>query len=501
MRIVLLLAGCLLAGVSGYTQLPDTQLPLQQDHLKSQMYFLASDHLAGRRTGSPGNTTAAHFIASHYAGYGLTSPEGADNYFQHIPFEAAGTPATARLTIGEQVFEQGENLLMISGGAVDMKGRIIFAGHGWVDAETDHDDYAELDVRDKVVVVLPGPPGNKNPQAIFEATSRKIALASERGAAGLVEIYQLPFPWTAFKNFFQGENLRVADTTNVRPDLPYGWLNPGKDNNIIRTLQADKKLKAALNSSGAEVRRLSSQNVIGVLEGSDPELKDEYLLITAHYDHVGVGSEGGGQYSEQDSIFNGARDNAFGTIALLSAARVLSENRPARSVIFLAVTAEEIGLLGSGYYADNPLIPLEQTIFNLNTDGAGYNVTDAVSVIGYGRTGTDDELDAALAEEGLRVIADPAPEQGLFDRSDNVNFARKGVPALTFSPAFENFDAEIMRYYHQVTDNPETIDFDYLYRFCRAFARTAHRIANAGELPRWIEGDKYEAAGKQLYDH
>jgi Zn-dependent M28 family amino/carboxypeptidase len=165
----------------------------------------------------------------------------------------------------------------------------------------------------------------------------------------------------------------------------------------------------------------------------------------------------------------------------------------------LAVTGEEVGLLGSQYYASQPLVPLENTIFNLNTDGAGYNDITKVSMLGFGRTGTDQELENAAAAAGLSIIADPAPEQGLFDRSDNVSFARMGVPALTLSPGFQSFDAEIQKYYHQVTDEADSIDFEYLYKYCKVFVEAARNIANMETLPFWKEGDKYEQSGKDLY--
>ena len=156
-------------------------------------------------------------------------------------------------------------------------------------------------------------------------------------------------------------------------------------------------------------------------------------------------------------------------------------------------------LLGSAYYADHPLIPLEKVIFNFNTDGAGYSETGAVSVFGWDRTGTNEMLEAGVKPFDLEIIPDPAPEQGLFDRSDNVSFARKGVPALTFSPGFREFDAEILQHYHQVTDEADSIDYDYLTKYCKAFAHCCRMIANSPNKPVWAEGDKYEEAGKELY--
>lgn len=488
-----------LGSLTGQSTYDAPEFQMDREEIEVQLHFLASDHLAGRRTGSPGNDIAAHYIAAHLEAYGYQPPEGHGSYFQKIPFQASEAPAQFGMNINKKDLQPTEDFLIMSGPAKEIrKAKGIFAGHGWVDAESDHDDYAGLDVEGKVVFVLPGPPGNKNPMATFEAIPTKQKLAAERGAVALIELYQLPFPWTMFANFAGGETMRVDDNEEEEsPDLVYGWMN-NNDAISFEDIQANEKMRIALNSTGYQERRLYSNNVIGVLEGTDPDLKNEYLLLTAHFDHVGVGEQGG-QYTEQDSIFNGARDNAFGTVALLQAAKALSEDRPKRSVIILAVTGEELGLLGSAYYAENPLVPLEQTIFNLNTDGAGYNTTDAISIFGWSRTGTNDHVEMGLSPFGLDVIGDPAPEQGLFDRSDNVSFAKKGIPALTFSPGFNEFDAEILKNYHQVTDEASTLDFAYVKKFCQAYARTARLIANDPARPIWVEGDKYEEAGKQLY--
>ncbi|MEM9528447.1 MAG: M28 family peptidase, partial [Bacteroidota bacterium] len=280
--------------------------------------------------------------------------------------------------------------------------------------------------------------------------------------------------------------------------IPYGFIKT--EDSFVESLQARKKgLKGGMSSSGIEVDKIESFNVGGVLEGADPELKDEYMIMTAHFDHVGVGKQGGGAFTEQDSIFNGARDNAFGTISLLASARAFAEKKPRRSIIILAVTGEEMGLLGSKYYAENPLIPLKNTIYNFNTDGAGYNDKSAIVLMGAGRTGIDEEVETAAAVFGKTVIGNPAPEQGLYDRSDNVSFAAKGVPALTFSQGFAEMDEEIFKYYHQVTDNPESIDMDYLREYCQIYTLAARLIANKDKRPYWVEGDKYEEAGDKLY--
>lgn len=465
--------------------------------IRVQMEFLAGDFLAGRYTGSPGNDVAAEYIAAHLRAYGYTSPEGVEDFKQYVPFKASKPPVSSSMTVNKKSLEAGKDFIILSGPAANLKGSGVFAGHGWVDAETDHDDYANLDVKGKVVFVLPGPPGAKDPGSIVGAMRQKRELAEARGAAALVELYQLPFPWAMFANYFGGESLQLADEEKSDSKIVYAWLNK-TEALPFTTVQTAKKLQVSLRSTGFISNPVRSQNVVGVLEGSDPALKDEYLLITAHFDHVGVGKQGGA-YTPADSIFNGARDNAFGTIALLNTAKALAELRPARSVIILAVTGEEIGLLGSEYYANHPVVPLEQVIFNFNTDGAGYNDTGAVAIIGWNRTGTNEMLVAGSTPFGLRIIEDPAPEQGLFDRSDNVSFARRGVPALSFSPGFVEFDDAMMKYYHQVGDEPATIDYAYLTKYCQAFAHSCRFIANHPTRPQWAAGDKYEAAGKALY--
>ena len=288
----------------------------------------------------------------------------------------------------------------------------------------------------------------------------------------------------------------MPSTTTATAPVAHLWINNA--NNQYKQLK-EAGQTATLRTSGRPRTPAPSANVAGIIEGTDPRLKDEYVVLSAHFDHIGIGKQGGSPYQPADSIFNGARDNAFGTVSIMMAAKALMQERPKRSVLVLALTGEEVGLLGSNYYAEHPLVPLKQTIFDLNTDGAGYNDTTLISVIGLERTGAKAEIETAAKAAGLGVFAEPAPEQGLFDRSDNVSFAAKGVPAPTFSPGFKTFDEAIGKYYHQAIDNPESLDFNYVYRFCQAYAHAARLIANRPTRPQWSAGDKYEAAGKALY--
>ena len=479
----------------------DRSLPefdFSQLQLAGQMHFLASDFLAGRRTGSIGNEVAAEYIAAQLRGYGYGPINEADSsYFQSVPLSRVNPPLEASLRVGDSTYVLNEDIIVLRGPAAEATAQVVYANYGWVDEETGHNDYENLDVRGKIVVTRAGIPGDPGQQGIFTGMGRKAELAADAGAVAVFEIYSLPYPWEGFRGYLGGERMSVSDGTEPAT-IPYGFVNFA--NASVRDLQdAPNGLPGRVVSSGLRVEDMGSRNVGGILRGSDPDLADEYILMTAHFDHVGVGAQGGGFYSAEDSIFNGARDNAFGTISLLAAARAFAEVPPRRSVIILAVTGEELGLLGSKYYAENPLVPLDQTVFNFNTDGAGYDDTTAVSLIGANRTGIDPQVQAAAAAFGKSVINDPAPEQGLFDRSDNVSFAALGVPALTFSGGTTGFSDEIMRYYHQVVDNPETINMQYLKEYCQVFTLAARLIANRDTVPFWVEGDKYEAAGKTLY--
>lgn len=503
MKKILILSAAFLLLILNSNQaqnkLPEMQLT--KADIEAHMRFLASDELQGRRTGEMGNNIAARYIAAHFEAFGLKKAGGLDSYYQPFFLEKSSPPQNASLTLNGMEYALGEDFLILSGAATELSTEAVFAGHGWVDAEAGRDDYKGLDVKGKVVFVLPGTSDDQDRREAITAGAAKRKIAAERGAAALIELYRIEqFPWNYFRRGYARERLEVLEGEPSAEDaeLVYGFFKEPSPNPII-DLQAGKAMEVSLKTDAAKREILPTQNVIGVVEGTDPQLKDEYVLLTAHYDHVGVGKQGGGAYTAQDSIFNGARDNAMGTVAVLAAAEALAQAPPKRSVILLAVTGEEVGLLGSRYYADHPVIPLEKIIFNFNVDTGGYNNTKVVGIVGHGRTGTDALLDAGLAPFGLKVDPNPAPEQGLFDRSDNVAFARKGVPCLTFTPGFDAFDEELLKYYHQVADNPDTIDYDYLHKFCQAYAHSARQVADRKEKPFWVAGDKYYEAGVNLY--
>ncbi|MEM6698078.1 MAG: M28 family peptidase, partial [Bacteroidota bacterium] len=454
----------------------DAKIPaanLEKSFVEGHMRFLASDELQGRRTGELGNRIAARYLAAQLEAYGVKTVEGADGYMQPVGLKQVNPITEATMTWDDNTYNQKKELMILAGSADNLEAKVVFANYGWIDEEAGKNDYEGLDIEGKIVVTNIGMPDNNQPMAVFQAMNKKRKWAKEQGAIGMIELFQMGKNfWNMAGNYFARPRMQLVDPEEQANDFIYGWILEGDTGFGVATKEK-KKQKITINATASDSEMINSSNVIGVIEGSDEKLKDEYIVLSAHYDHVGTGKNGGGAFSAQDSIFNGARDNAFGTVALLSAAKTLAANPPKRSVIILAVTGEELGLLGSRYYSEHPLIPLEKTIYNFNTDGAGYNIKDRVSIIGLGRTGVDGELEKGAAAFGLKVGGDPAPEQGLFDRSDNVSFASKGVPALNFAPGMTAFDAAIMKYYHQVSDNPETIDFDYLLKYCQSFTYAA----------------------------
>ena len=473
------------------TSLPE--FSMSQADVEAHTRFLASDELQGRRTGEPGNKTAARYIAEYFRMLGLQKPAGQTDYFQPIELERVRPATSALLMVGADSLRLGKELAVMAGGPATLSGEVIYAGYGLTDGE---DGYKNRDVKGRIVVVQGGSPDAKGPGQIFGASAEKRKLATQKGAAALIELYSESIPWGFVNQYFSREQVAPPVVATGSEQVAHLWINNA--NNKYKQLKELGQI-VTLRTSGRPRTIVSSANVAGIIEGTDPKLKDEYVILSAHFDHIGVGKQSGTPYQPSDSIFNGTRDNAMGTVAIMEAAKALVQKKPGRSILILALTGEEVGLLGSKFYAEHPLVPLKQTIFDLNIDGAGYNDTTIVSVIGLERTGAKAEIEAGARAVGLGVFAEPAPEQGLFDRSDNVAFAAKGIPAPTFSPGFKAFDEAIGKYYHQAIDNPESIDYAYMLKFCQAFTHAARLIADRSTAPQWSAGDKYEAAGKSLY--
>jgi len=455
---------------------------------EAHLSFLAADEMRGRNTGSPEIDIAANYLAAQFKLQGVKPVQGASNgYFQPVELVEIKAPAAAVFILGSDTFKLNNDLLFVSGGSIRQEKEVVFLGYGSMD------DFSGTDVKGKIVVTYAGTRTTANAvQAMLTDTPQKNQLAYSRGAAALIEIMAFPgLPWQGMVKFISGDRMITSkDGVDTFPHL----FMKNSEAPAIQNLLNSKKGTGSLYVKSNPNKVVKAKNVIGVIEGTDPVLRNEYIVLTAHYDHVGVKKN-----SSPDSIYNGARDDGIGTVALLQSANFLGKNPSKRSVVLLAVTGEEKGLLGSEWYANHPLLPLNQTVFNLNCDGAGYNDKTIVSIFDFNRTSVDEWVNQACKAYELIPKGDPAPEQNLYERSDNVNFAVKGVPAMNFAPGVKAFDQELFLYYHQPADEVSSLDMDYLERYYRAFVFTATLIANAPQRPVWKSGDRFEEAGKILY--
>lgn len=456
-----------------------------KSEVEAHIRFLASDALRGRGNNSPEIEIAAEYIAERFRAYGA-DPAVGQSYFQEIKLIKTTPSPTANLNIGDNRLLQGIDMVVIDGFGNEIEGKSVFAGYGF------ESDLEGLSVQGRIVFARIGSAENQSPGFYLQTFGEKQELIREKGGLALVELYDNQnVPWELIGNYLSKHELARSDGSDA--GLPTVWVKD-LDGSFLELVRKKKGRNVSLSIPNADEEPWTAKNVLGVVEGQDPEMKNEYLVLSAHYDHMGIGAPVNG-----DSIYNGARDNGIGVSAMLNAVRYLSQNPPARSVIFFACAAEEVGMLGSKWYVNNPVRPLNQTVFNLNTDGAGYNDISKVTVVGLGRNSVEDLIRASCQIYGLEAIPDPAPEQNLFNRSDNVHFARAGIPAVDFAPGLTAFDQEISKYYHQPQDEISSLDLDYVHKFVKALVSTAEKIANHPQTPTWTPGDKYEEQSKKLY--
>ena len=484
-KFFLTLSICSVFILSGQTEAELANSTVFKKDIEGHIYFLASDELKGRQTGTHELDIAAAYLANNLRKHDV-KPAGKDgSFYQNVPLEKVSAPNAITLSVNELSFDK---FLAMSVKNFSYKGDAIFLGFG------SEEDFKNNEVEGKLVIVKAGTEETSDMRAKYRAGRKKMSLAKENGAAGLIELTDADEKmWGRYAHYFN------EGKTGLKKDEKEGkfvhvWMMD-KELKGAAKLSESKSLKSTLSIDGIETKDISSRNVVGYLEGTDPKLKDEYIIYSAHYDHVGIGKPN----AENDSIYNGARDNAVGTVTVLSVAENLSKYPTKRSSLFILFTGEEKGLLGSKYYVENPVIPLEKMVYCFNSDNAGYNDTSKITIFGLNRTTVGHHIVEAASAFGLTAIDDPAPEQNLFDRSDNVNFAAKGIPSPTYSMGFNAFDDEINKYYHQVTDNPDNVDYDYLEKFFKSYVLSSRLIANDPKTPFWTEGDKYYEAGIELY--
>lgn len=481
--------------------------------------YLASDELAGRETGSEGHRRAAQYVATAFRRAGL-KPGGTRGYFQPVRFisrriiEDRSSLAIVRNGNPEPVV-LGEEATLSMGieSAPRTEAPIVFVGYGLTVPEMNYDDLAGVDIRGRVVMLLSGGPSDiPGPLRAHYQNSRWQAL-KRGGAIGVIAI-QNPIgqdiPWERSKLARLRPSLSLADSNleESQGQQLAVTFNPAKAERLfvdsghtfaeILELAAEGKvlprfpIPASVRASIAFERKvLESQNVAGILPGSDPRLRNEYLVLTAHLDHVGKGEP-----VNNDSIYNGAMDNASGIATLVEAARAFGDKKQRfrRSIVFLAVTAEEHGLKGSRYYAAHPSVPSAAIIANINIDMfLPLFPLRSLIVQGLEESNLADDLQRVASSVGVEILSDPEPERRAFVRSDQYSFIRKGVPAISLKVGFtrDTPEQEIVkrwrkeRYHAPSDDLQQPIDFEAAARFNETYLRVVESVANRSERPRW----------------
>ncbi len=486
---LLLTLGCAFT-LTAQTEIEKVTENISKSEIEGHIYFLADDVLKGRATGSPELKIAASYLANSFRRYGVHPNPKTGTYYQEVKLKRVFPPKNASIEINNQVIT---DYAFINAAAMTSDQDAIFLNYGLAN------DYIGKDVKGKVIIVKAGSAETKDARAAFGLRRTKEKLAKDNGVTAIIELLKTDDNiWSFIDHNFNEPSLTVDLGDNNKNDgdeTAYVWVLD-REGKMAEQLSAATTISSKIAIGDKQEEAVISQNVIGVVEGTDATLKNEYIIYSAHYDHVGIGEPD----KTGDTIYNGARDNAVGTTTVLSMAKNLAKYPTKRSALFILFTGEEKGLLGSSYYVENPVLPLNQMVYCFNSDNAGYNDTSLISIIGLTRTTAENNIFSAAETFGLKAIEDPAKEQGLFDRSDNVNFAKKGIPSPTFSLGFTSFDGNVTKYYHRPGDEAHTLDYDYLLKFFKAYVLAGRNIANDKETPRWNEGDKYEEVSKELYN-
>ena len=499
---------------------------ISSQEIRADVGFLADDLLEGREAGSRGYDMAARYVAARFEALGLRQALPG-SWYQPVTlaFARLDKSAPAALTIGGQRFDNGRDVAISAFGRElrqDLEAQAVFVGYGLKSGRAKIDDYAGLDLKGKFAVALAGSPAGLSSEVGAHLAAEKALAAQQAGAIGLLTILS------------SGPGARPSwDRVRDRIDDPVvSWIGPdGKpfvrtpairgtayvDDNAAQALLAGtgRSLETirteATKGSGrpkgfalmrtvrlersSSVTAQDSRNVLALLPGSDPVLKDEYVLLMAHLDHLGIRQSAKGP----DKIYNGAMDNASGVATMLAVAKALADSgqRPRRSILFAAVTAEEEGLLGSQYLAKNPVLPAGGRlvgVVNLDMPVLTYDFQDVIA-FGADHSTLGPIVARAAKAQGVSLSPDPLPSEQLFTRSDHYRFVQEGVPAIFLMTGFagpgrQAFEHFLKTDYHQPSDQ---ISLPFHWEAAAKFARVnyaiAREIADEAEAPRWYRGD------------
>ena len=499
--------------------------------IREPLKVLSSDEFEGRLPTTEGEKKTIEYLVSEFTKAGL-KPGNGDSFLQKVALMEITADPDMTMTIGDNNFAYKEQMVASSKreqSSVSLEdSELVFVGYGVNAPEYDWNDYEGLDVEGKTVVMLINDPGFENPESgKFQGTtmtyygrwSYKYEEASRQGAAGAIIVHETApasYGWSVVANSWSGPQygLVSADKGASRVAVE-GWLTLDAAKKVFADAGLDfdqEKANAmqgpyskAMNINASVTvnntfKKSESNNVIATLPGA--EFPDEHVIYTAHWDHLGKDES-----KEGDQIYNGVHDNATGTAAILAMAKAYSELTPApkRSVSFLVVTAEEQGLLGSKYYASNPVIPIENTVANINMDAMNVlGKTKNVAVVGMGKSEMEDYLEAAAAKQGRTLTQEDRPEAGYYYRSDHFSFAKQGVPALYAEGGNEPADEETAKYrkrmnvivtgcYHQVCDQyRDDWDLSGIVQDTQMLFDVGVGVANAEAWPKWNEASEFQ---------
>ncbi|HEX8301685.1 M20/M25/M40 family metallo-hydrolase [Sphingomonas sp.] len=494
------------------------------DEVRAHVTFLADDALEGRNAGTRGYDLAARYVATRFAALGLRpgAPDG--SWYQQVPLAeySLNDAKPGSMILGGKTFANGEEVLISASPRYGsetqiLSGEAVFVGHGL------ESDYEGLDVRGKFAVTLIGMPKGMTPEQLKAAGSTdKPTNAGKRGALGILylitpENLKGAFPWATAVSYFNREQTNWLSPSGAPggedPGVKIGaYINPAAATALFEgASMTGEQLFAAAAQPGAvkgfalkqrvttsrtsKVKIVNSPNVIGLLPGSDPRLAPEHVVLSAHLDHEGLDPKLAG-----DQIYNGAMDNAAGIATMLEAARAFKQSGkpPKRSILFVALTAEEDGLLGSDYLAHYPVAGAGRVVADVNLDMPIllYDFQDVVA-FGAEHSTLGPIVEAAAAKMGVTLSPDPMPEENLFVRSDHYSFVKRGVPSVFLVTGFKNGGEKAFRdflatNYHKVSDQV-TLPFDWNAgaKFARINYLIAREIADGKEAPRWYEGNTY----------
>jgi len=505
------------------------------EQFRAHVEFLADDLLEGRDTGSRGHEIAARYVATRFEASGLKPGGENGGWYQQVTLQKTVRGANrGRVNIigpkGEQKFEHADNVLVSvtpTSESVDVSAKLVFVGFGVEDKRLGLDDYRGLDVKGCIVVTLRGFPKGLPSEEGAHLSATKSEIAERHGAIGILSVATLQAekaqPWHRYLEYANEPNYAwVGPDGKAHDDAPgiqvraalHGPAAEAVFAGAPRALadiltEADRpkasprgfKLRTQARVSGdVSWTRVTSPNVVGLLPGADPQLAREYIVLSGHLDHLGIKDVGGDNAAGADRINNGALDNAAGVATLLEVARAAAAapDKPRRSMLFLATTAEEKGLLGADYYARHPTVPLPQIVGNVDLDMPLllYPFTDVIA-FGANHSTIGKFVEQAARPMNISLSPDPMPEQGVFTRSDHYQFVRQGVPAVFFATGMANGGDKywgdfLENTYHTPRDDlSQKIDWDAGARFAEVNYRVTRAMADSDTPPLWYAGDYF----------